>query len=163
MDFKIREIISPDERGAICNKILRSLPDWFGIEASIVDYAEDTRSMPFYAAFAGDETDAVGFLAIKEHNEHTAEICVMGILSEYHRTGIGRELTERAVRRCAAAGKTFLTVKTLDESANSDDYARTRKFYYAMGFIPLEVFPLLWDESNPCLFLAKYLGDRKKI
>ena len=25
-------------------------------------------------------------------------------------------------------------------------------------FIPLEVFPLLWDEANPCLFLAKQLA-----
>ena len=36
-------------------------------------------------------------------------------------------------------------------------YARTRSFYYKMGFVPLEVFPLFWDEDNPCLFLVKHL------
>ena len=31
----------------------------------------------------------VGFLAVKVHNAFTAEVCVMGILKEYHRMGIG--------------------------------------------------------------------------
>jgi hypothetical protein len=49
----------------------------------------------------------------------------------------------------------FLTVKTLDESRESKSYEKTRKFYLSVGFLPLEVFPLLWDENNPCLFMAK--------
>jgi len=27
-----------------------------------------------------------------------------------------------------------------------------------LGFKEFEVFPTLWDEANPCLLLAKYLG-----
>ena len=31
-----------------------------------------------------------------------------------------------------------------------DDYDRTNMFYKAVGFKEFEVFPMLWDEANPC-------------
>ena len=37
----------------------------------------------------------------------------------------------------------------------------TREFYLSMGFAPLEIFPLFWNEENPCLFMAKYLGNNE--
>lgn len=49
----------------------------------------------------------------------------------------------------------FLTVKTLDESAEYPPYDSTRAFYRKEGFLPLEVFSTFWDEDNPCLFLAR--------
>ncbi len=60
---------------------------------------------------------------------------------------------------CTENGMKFLTVKTLDESAAYEPYNGTRDFYAREGFIPLEVFTTFWDEDNPCLFLAKYLGE----
>jgi len=152
----LREIFEPGEKSSICNKILRALTDWFGVEASIVDYVEQVRSMPFYAAF--DDTRPIGFVALNVHNTFTAEICVMGILKEHHRQGIGEKLIERCQVYCRENGMEFLTVKTLDESAESDSYRKTRLFYQAMGFRPLEVFPLFWDKDNPCLFMAKGVG-----
>jgi hypothetical protein len=53
----------------------------------------------------------------------------------------------------------FLTVKTLDESRASKSYEKTRLFYLSVGFKPLEVFPLLWDKDNPCLFMAKSIKE----
>ena len=82
----------------------------------------------------------------------------MGILKEYHRMGIGSELMERAEGYCQQKGLVYLTVKTLDGSVDFEPYERTRRFYEKMVFIPLEVFPLLLDEANPCLFLAKHLA-----
>jgi len=49
----------------------------------------------------------------------------------------------------------YLTVKTLDTSAGSKSYEKTILFYLSVGFRPLEVFPLFWDEDNPCLFMVK--------
>ena len=152
----IKEIIDPGEKSTVCNNILRALPDWFGVEASIVDYAEQVKSMPFFSAL--DENKTVGFVAIKTHNKHTAEICVMGVLKEYHRLGVGKKLVLCCVEYCIENKIEFLTVKTLDESRQCDEYRKTRLFYQAMGFKPLEVFPLLWDEDNPCLFMVKYIG-----
>ena len=152
----IKEISSPEDKSSICNNILRALPDWFGIESSIVDYVEQVKAMPFYAAF--NENKIIGFVALKIHNRYTSEICVMGVLQEYHRKGVGRMLVESCEKHCKNNSTEFLTVKTLDESRECEDYRKTRLFYESMGFRPLEVFPLLWDEDNPCLFLAKSVG-----
>ena len=150
---KIKEIFNADEKSRICNATLRALPSWFGNESAIVDYTEQVRSMPFYAAF--EKKESIGFVAVKVHNPYTAEVCVMGIVKEYHRQGIGRRLIECCETYCKSKKMDFLTVKTLDESRESKSYEKTRKFYLSVGFKPLEVFPLFWDKDNPCLFLAK--------
>ena len=151
----IREILDIDEKSNICNYVLRALPSWFAVESSIIDYTKQVQQMPFYAAF--DDSEAIGFVALKIHNPFTHEICVMGILSEYHRRGIGKILIWRCEKYCKENSVDFLTVKTLDESIEDDNYRKTRSFYQAMGFKPLEVFPLYWDKDNPCLFMAKSL------
>jgi len=69
--FKTKKLSNPDEKAKICNTILRALPDWFGIESSIVNYTEQVQSMPFFAAF--DEESVIGFVALKIHNIYTAE------------------------------------------------------------------------------------------
>ncbi|MCL2884276.1 MAG: GNAT family N-acetyltransferase [Oscillospiraceae bacterium] len=155
MAVEIREVMKPDEKSEICNHILRALPPWFGVETSVVDYVEKVKALPLYAAF--DENKAVGFLAIKIYNPFTAEVCVMGVLPDYHRQGIGGALIRCAEKYCRENDVEFLTVKTLDESRESQSYEKTRRFYRAMGFKPLEVFPLYWDKDNPCLFMVKVI------
>ncbi|MCL1787932.1 MAG: GNAT family N-acetyltransferase [Defluviitaleaceae bacterium] len=152
----IKEITAPGEKSQICSDILRALPNWFGIEESIVEYVNGVQDKPFYCAFDGDRP--VGFVSLLVHNSHTAEIYVMGVLESYHRHGLGRKLVATCENYCAAHRMSFLTVKTLAASHPDEGYKRTRLFYEAMGFTPLQVFPLLWDESNPCLFLAKHIG-----
>ena len=51
----------------------------------------------------------------------------------------------------------FLSVKTLASEHPDLNYAMTRRFYEAAGFIPLEVFPTLWEEGNPCLLMIRPL------
>ena len=155
-DITIREITKADEKSVICNDILRALPNWFGISESIADYVAGVQNKPFYAVFDGGA--AVGFVSIKVHNQYTAEIYVMGILEAYQRQGLGRKIVAICEEYCHTNNMAFLTVKTLDEQNPDIFYQRTRLFYQAMGFKPLEVFPLLWDENNPCLFMAKYVG-----
>ena len=79
----------------------------------------------------------------------------MGVVSEWHRHQIGTKL----IIKCEEYGRRteieHITVKTLDESRESRSYEKTRLFYLARGFAPLEVFPLFWNEENPCLFMAK--------
>jgi RimJ/RimL family protein N-acetyltransferase/N-acetylglutamate synthase-like GNAT family acetyltransferase len=155
--FRFVQVESHDEKSAICEHILRMLPNWFGVEESIVSYVKEVRELPFFAAYAADNV-AVGFVALKPHNEYTAEVCVMGVLQDFHRHGVGRQLIALCVEECRRVGRVFLTVKTLDQSRVSHSYEKSRLFYRAQGFYPLEVFPLLWNENNPCQFMAKYLG-----
>ena len=152
-NIDLREIHDADEKSTVCEYVLRALPNWFGVEASIVDYVNQVRELPFIAAYDGDKV--VGFIAIKPHTPFASEICVMGILNEYHRRGIGRILVTACEQRCKENKQNFLTVKTLAESRESKSYEKTRLFYLSLGFKPVEVFPTLWDEDNPCLVMIK--------
>ena len=156
--FNIKQVETPEQKSDICDLILHNLPSWFGVESSIVDYIDKVKSMPFWAAFDGE--NPIGFVALKVHNVYTTEICVMGVLKEYHRHGIGKQFIKRCEIFCSDNHTEFLTVKTLDGSVPSDSYAKTRQFYLALGFRPLEVFPLHWDKDNPCLFMAKHLHEK---
>ena len=156
----IREVLDETEKSDICEDILNALPNWFGIPESTLEYIAEVKNKPFYAIF--DAGKAIGFVSIKVHNAYTSEIYVMGITEEYHRKGIGRQLVEKCESYCRQNGMEFLTVKTLDEKNPDEYYRKTRLFYESMGFRPLEVFPTLWDESNPCLFLAKHIEVKLK-
>ena len=110
-----------------------------------------------YFLCAYDTEKPVGFIAIHEHFPCTCEVHVMGILQSHHRLGIGRELVKKAAAHYTDRGFAFMTVKTVAEPAGDAEYASTRAFYKATGFLPLEIFPLLWDEHNPCLLMCKNL------
>jgi ribosomal protein S18 acetylase RimI-like enzyme len=143
-------------KASICEPILRSLPEWFGVEAAIRQYALDVDAQPTFLAFAGDQV--VGFLTLKYHTAYAAEIYVMGIDPQYHRLGFGRALVERAELLLRQEGLEYLQVKTLGPSVDYEYYARTREFYAAMGFRPLEELKQIWDAQNPCWLMVKYLG-----
>lgn len=136
-------------------RILRALPEWFGIESSLLEYVQDAARMPTW--YASVEDDVVGFLSIHRHFEGSAEVHVVGVLPEHHRSGVGRALQGRAEAWLRAEGVRFLQVKTISASSPDPNYARTRAFYLSQGFVPLEEFPTLWDEHNPCLILVKGL------
>ena len=73
----------------------------------------------------------------------------MGVLKEYYRNGLGRALFEVAKKNAQKDGYSFMQVKTV-KMGMYEDYDRTNRFYQAVGFKELEVFPMLWDEANPC-------------
>ena len=138
-----------------CAPILKSLSDWFGIEEAVQHYLEEIERLPTFLAYRSD--DVVGFLSIKQHFPHAAEIYVMGTNPDLHRQGIGRELLETAQTYLRAKNVEYLQVKTLSPSREDENYARTRKFYTALGFRPLEEFKDLWGSDNPCLLMIKRL------
>jgi len=140
-------------KGAVCETILRSLPDWFGIEEAILGYVRDVESMPMLVARSGPHV--AGFLSFRHHFPWSAEIHVMGVLPERHRAGVGRGLVASLEERLRLHGVELLQVKTLGPSRACPEYERTRAFYEAMGFRPLEEMPRLWGEANPCLLMIK--------
>lgn len=139
-----------------CVAILRMLPQWFGMEQSIVNYGVDLTHLPTFVAEVNRET--VGFLTLKIHTVYAAEIWVMGVHPEYHRRGIGKALLAKAERYLQQQGKEYLQVKTISAADSSPSYAKTRAFYEAVGFRPLEELTELWSEENPCLMMIKWLG-----
>jgi ribosomal protein S18 acetylase RimI-like enzyme len=145
-------------KAAVCEPILRALPQWFGIEEANAQYVCDTDTLPTMLALVDGQV--VGFLTIKYHTQHAAEIHVMGVHPSKHRQGIGRALVDKTEQILRQQGIEYLQVKTLSPSRPNKDYARTRTFYEAMGFRPLEEFKELWDKENPCLQMVKWLGSR---
>jgi len=143
------EIEDGAERSRIAERVLRDLPDWFGIEEATQAYIREATDL---TTFAYGEA---GFLCLKLHTLRAAEIYVMGVRRDAHRTGIGRTLVRAAEAWCAVHGVEYLQVKTLAAAKENASYERTRAFYQAMGFVPLEVFPELWDPRNPALQLIK--------
>ena len=131
----------------------RSLPTWFGIPASVEDYIATADRSPTVIASLGNE-DA-GLLTLVRHSRYSAEVYVMAVLPEHHRQGIGRALLRHAEATLAADGVEYLQVKTLAPSRPDDGYDRTRAFYLAHGFRPLEEFRDLWDADNPALQMIK--------
>lgn len=151
--MQIEKIEDKEQKSQICAEILTVLPEWFGIEESTQEYIKMCKDMDFWAAF--DKQEVKGFIALKNHNEFTYEIYVCGVQKNCHRKGIGSSLFKACEGFCKENNARFITVKTLDESRESEEYAKTRKFYLAQGFVPLEVFTELWGKENPCLFMCK--------
>jgi ribosomal protein S18 acetylase RimI-like enzyme len=142
-------------QAAVCVPILRDLPDWFGIESAILNYERGIENLPTF--LARSDRQVLGFLSLKQHNPFSAEIYVMGIRPEAQRRGIGRALVEAAEAHARGQGIEYMQVKTLGPSNPDPGYARTRAFYEALGFRPLEEFKQIWDENSPCQFFIKRL------
>lgn len=83
----IKKVKNLDEKTRITLEIMDALPEWFSPPEDIVSKSIRYREYPFIVAFDGDK--AVGFAALKIHNEYTADIYNLGVLREYHGMGIG--------------------------------------------------------------------------
>lgn len=142
--------------------VLKTLPEWFGRPAALDAYVAAADRLPTLVAYSADGR-AVGFATLERHTPVAAEVHVMGIACAEHGRGHGRRLLGRAERHLAATGVRWLTVKTLAASHPDPHYARTRAFYAAVGFEPLEVFLTLWGEDTPCLLMVKPLAATGRI
>ena len=147
----VRSVDAPEERAALCRRMLEALPGWFGLPDAVERYVHDVAALPMLAV--GD----LGFLTLKVHTDTAAEIYVMGVLPERHGTGIGTALVAEAEDLLRGTGVEYLQVKTLAPSHPSEHYAATRRFYEARGFRPLEELTAIWGEANPCLIMVKRL------
>ncbi len=138
-----------------CERILRSLPRWFGIEESLQQYVRDSERYPTFFALAHEP---VAFLTVREHFPQCWELHCIAVEAPHRGTGIGRLLHEYVESWLLKQGVKVLQVKTLAPSHPSAEYALTRGFYERLGYIPLEVFPLLWGPHLPVLQQVKWLG-----
>jgi GNAT superfamily N-acetyltransferase len=147
---------------ATVSRLLGELPAWFGIESANAAYVEAARHRPAYLAWpagpaAGDQP--AGVLLAARHFPAAAEIYLLAVAPGQHRRGAGRALIAALEAGLSADGVRFLQVKTLGPAHPDPGYARTRQFYAAVGFEPLEEIHGLWPGS-PCLVMIKTLGLR---
>ena len=143
----IEQICDGQVKQAVVRSVLEALTDWFAVEESREQYIAESVDRICIGAMENGEY--VGFLCLKETGKATLEISVMGVLKEYHRKGIGRKMFDLAKEIAKEKGYSFLQVKTV-QMGMYDDYDDTNRFYLSLGFQEFEVFPLYWDEANPC-------------
>ena len=164
-------------RSDAAHDILGELPEWFGIDRFTHEYVEAAAKFPNYVAVAVPEAapsggapapaieadggkipseDVLGVLLVDQRYPTSAEVHLLAVRRKHHRGGIGRTLMRRVEDDLRAQGVRLLSVKTLGPSASDPDFDRTRAFYTACGFHPVEEFPDLWVD-NPCMLMVKAL------
>lgn len=136
-------------------RILRSLPEWFGREDSLLDYASDAGRLPtFVARRAGH---AKGFLTVLQKAEYAWEVHCMAVHCQLRGQKIGAGLLAALEEWLRVRGTRWLQVKTVASSHPSAAYQETRAFYARCGFEPLETFEDLWGPGTSALQLVKRL------
>lgn len=154
---RMGHVVGPDlRREAECEAVLRSLPRWFGVEASLREYASASGRWPTF----GWETDAglEGFVTLREHFPAAWEIYCIAVRIDRRGEGVGSALLAHAESWLQQRQVRLLQVKTLAPAHPSTEYAQTRGFYSARGFGPVEVFPELWSKAHPALQMLKVLS-----
>ncbi|MCC6676773.1 MAG: GNAT family N-acetyltransferase [Phycisphaerales bacterium] len=137
-----------------CEAILRSIPEWFGIEEATLRYIAAAARLPTWIASLGPR-DA-GFITISRHFDESAEIHCIAVHRDFHGMGAGTALVRLAEEHLRQQGVRYLQVKTLGPSRTNVEYARTLHFYLRRGFARLEEINGLWP-GIPCLILVKKL------
>lgn len=136
--------------GADCASIIADLPEWFGIPEASVAYAERAERQAWVAERDGK---AIGLMVLSDPGFSAIDIHFLAVRRAAHRQGIGTALVGKALSEARTLKRPYLTVKTLGPSRVSEPYDRTKAFYRAVGFEPLEEFTTIWGEI-PCLLMV---------
>ena len=157
-DYQILEIIDPNLKKKYTEQILRLLPSWFGKEDSLVEYIETVDNYPFFGAFNNEV--CIGFFSGIIHQERTGEIYVCGIHPKHHRKGFGRILYQALEQYFINQDCIYVMVKTLSSVHPDIYYAKTRKFYEAVGFKAFYTDHDIWTQDYPCLIMLKNIEKK---
>jgi GNAT superfamily N-acetyltransferase len=147
------EVVRRQDPDAV-RQILATIPEWFGIPEANASYVEDAARLPSYLAVDGE--DVVGVALLNEHFPSSRELHLIAVRRDRHRQGAGRALLAAVEDDLRARGVRILEVHTVGPSREDAGYARTREFYLASGFVPMnELQRIDWD--GPTLILVKPL------
>lgn len=145
---------------AATDRILRGLPDWFGIDEAIDQYVRDADDEQFDSFIAFDGRTAVGVglgvCLVSWPQPGSAEVHLLAVDARHRRSGIGALLIQTIADHTRRRGAKLLTVHTVGPSFFNEPYAQTRRFYEAVGFLPLHEFDdIAW--GGPTLVMVRPL------
>lgn len=143
-------------RRKACLRLARSMDEGF-TEDGLTAMAHDLRAQR--TVVAEDDGEVVGFVSIAERNPNVSELGWLAVADERQGEGIGTDLLAAVYDDRRAAGIELLAVKTLADTAEDENYARTRAFYEKEGFRHVETIDPYpgWDPGNPCAIYVKPL------
>jgi GNAT superfamily N-acetyltransferase len=152
------EIVHKQDPDAV-RRILESLPDWFGDPEAIDNYVTAAGDLQFVSRVAVDGGDVVGVSLTRRHFRESAELHLIAADPAAQGRGTGRALLDQASADLRGDGCKMLSVHTVGPSFDNEPYARTRAFYSAMGFSPLEEHNNL-DWHGPTLIMVRQIQVR---
>ncbi|AZL04901.1 GNAT family N-acetyltransferase [Brevibacterium aurantiacum] len=144
----VRDDQVPDD----VDRLLLTVPEWFGRPESNAEYVDDARTMETWTV-RNEAGEVVGVTLVSWHFDHSAEVHFTVVDRSEHGTGAGTAMMRAIAADVRRRGATLLQVKTLGASNPDPNYDRTRHFYQKVGFFPLEEIDL-WDEQTPCLIMV---------
>ncbi|WP_152004724.1 GNAT family N-acetyltransferase [Desulfoluna spongiiphila] len=136
-----------------CETVLRSIPEWFGVEEALQAYLDDIQHMSTFSAWSEDAV--IGFITVNYHFPESAELHVLGIHKHFHGLGVGSTLYTLVETELKKQKIKYIQVKTLSPRAKNPGYMKTLKFYTKHGFVPLEDSTAFWGKATPCLQMIK--------
>jgi GNAT superfamily N-acetyltransferase len=139
----IEPVADAAAKARLCAELSSQLPAWFGRPDANATYAREMATRDAYAAKIDEHT--VGLMALDFLGGDDAGVCNiwwLGVTLHMHRTGVGRALIECAVAHAQARHCRYVSVETVGPKSSDVAYAKTRRFYEAVGFSP-------WREFEP--------------
>lgn len=136
-------------------EIIGSLPEWFGLPEANQEYVDAARTKETWIVAKGARI--VGAALLDHHFPHVTELYFMAVHRDHLGQGAGTALINTIEANALSRGVKLLEVKTLGASHPDEGYAKTRRFYEKVGFLPLEETDL-WGDDNPCLIMIKSLS-----
>lgn len=135
--------------------IAKSLSQYFD-EKGLEKIRKETKTQIMFGAYVDEKM--IGFVTYKELNPQAIEMTWLAVSPEYQKQGVGSELVAKSLKKMEAKYK-VCEVKTLSDVHPDSGYARTRKFYKKLGFIPIEtIHPYPgWEKDDPCQIFVKFL------
>ena len=145
--------LDPTLDAEACDAIVRGLPDWFGLQEGIDECAAAVRSHAGLVEI--DEGRVSGFLTYERRTSTWWEITWIATRVDLRGTGVGTRLVDGLLFRLPGDARAVL-VRTLSDRDGDPgpEYAATRAFYLARGFVPVAELDI-WGPENPCQLLAR--------
>lgn len=136
-------------------RLLATVPEWFGRPDSNAEYIEAARSLETWTVRDGED-HVIGVTLVSHHFPRSSEIHLTVVDRDVHGQGVGSAMIRAIEDDLRQRGVDILSVKTLGHSHPDPNYACTRQFYETVGFVPLEETEL-WGADTPCLIMVKSL------
>ena len=123
---------------AHCERILRSVPQWFGIEESLLEYVADSQR---YVTFLAIDEEPIAFVTVREHFAQSWEVHCVAVHASRRNSGVGMALHGHVESWLKAKGVSVLQVKLFPPPTLAPSTPRLGASMNAWAICRLRSFP----------------------